>query len=104
MKLKYDVLWIDDRQNQVSAAQDRVREKLARMGFELNLKLVNEVQNENALKTLFRKNEYDLLVIDYKMQTGARTGSELIKIIRRFCTATDIAFYSSETPSDLRKK
>jgi CheY-like chemotaxis protein len=104
MKLTYNVLWIDDRQKQVKNAQDRVREKLARLGFELNLTEISKVDDENALRSCLRKNSFDLLVVDFKMQQGAKDGSELIKIIRRFCTATDIAFYSSETPSELRTK
>jgi CheY-like chemotaxis protein len=104
MKLIYNVLWIDDRQKHVENAQNRVREKLARLGFELNLTKVDKIDNEKQLRTLLTKNEFDLLVVDFKMQPDAKDGSELIKIIRRFCPATDIAFYSSETPSDLRSK
>jgi CheY-like chemotaxis protein len=104
MKLTYKVLWIDDRQKQVSNAQDRVREKLARLGFELCLTKIDKVDSEKQLRDILIKNEFDLLVVDYKMQAKAKDGSELIKIIRRSCTATDIAFYSSETPSDLRSK
>ena len=104
MKLTYNVLWIDDRQRQIAPAQDRVRAKLARLGFELNLTKVDKVDDENQLKAHFKKNNFDLLVVDYKMQPGAKDGGELIKIIRRYCTATDIAFYSSETPKQLRTK
>jgi DNA-binding response OmpR family regulator len=104
MKLTYNVLWIDDRQRQIEPAQDRVRSKLARLGFELNLTKVDKVDDENQLKAHFTKNEFDLLVVDFKMQPGAKDGGELIKIIRRYCTATDIAFYSSETPKQLRTK
>jgi DNA-binding NtrC family response regulator len=104
MKLTYNVLWIDDRQRHIAPAQDRVREKLARLGFELNLTKVDKVDDDNQLKAHFKKNDFDLLVVDFKMQPGAKDGGELIKIIRRYCTATDIAFYSSETPKTLRAK
>ncbi|RZG13473.1 response regulator [Pseudoalteromonas sp. CO342X] len=104
MKQTYNILWIDDRQNQVEKAQNRVREKLARMGFELELKKVSKINNDSELKGLFKSIQYDLLVVDYKMQQGAKDGSELIKVIRRHCTATDIAFYSSDTPQNLRAK
>ncbi|MFT6403938.1 MAG: CheY-like chemotaxis protein [Marinomonas primoryensis] len=104
MKLIYNVLWIDDRQRQVETAQNRVREKLARLGFELKLTKVEKVNDDNTLKSLLTKNEFDLLVVDFKMQPDAKDGSELIKTIRRYCTATDIAFYSSETPKQLRTK
>lgn len=104
MKLTYNVLWIDDRQKHVENAQNRVREKLARLGFELKLTKITRVNDENQLKACLTKNEFDLLIVDYKMQEGEKNGSELIKIIRRYCTATDIAFYSSETPKELRTK
>jgi len=104
MKLTYNVLWIDDRQKQIAPAQDRVRAKLARLGFELNLITVDKVDDDNQLKAYFKKHDFDLLVVDFKMQPGAKNGGELIKVIRRYCTATDIAFYSSETPKQLRTK
>jgi CheY-like chemotaxis protein len=68
MKLIYNVLWIDDRQRQVETAQNRVREKLARLGFELKLTKVEKVNDDNTLKSLLTKNEFDLLVVDFNMQ------------------------------------
>ncbi|MEY8213972.1 MAG: hypothetical protein RPR97_05745, partial [Colwellia sp.] len=60
MKLTYKVLWIDDRQKQVSNAQDRVREKLARLGFELCLTKIDKVDSEKQLRNILIKNEFDL--------------------------------------------
>ena len=104
MKLKYNVLWIDDRPNNVKAAQDHIQQKLARMGFELNIKKKEGLGDDKAVKKLFRDNDFDLLVVDYKLKQNEDDGSVLIKSIRRFCTATDIVFYSSETPQELRSK
>lgn len=104
MKLTYKVLWIDDRQNQVSAAQEHIKIKLARMGFELELKQMQKVDSDSCLRKTLVRDDFDLLVVDYKMQPDAMNGSDIIKIIRRHCTSVDIVFYSSETPQELRNK
>ncbi|ELA8168570.1 hypothetical protein RGL49_000975 [Vibrio parahaemolyticus] len=104
MKLKYNVLWFDDRPKNVSSAQEHIKIKLARMGFELCLDCRQDVGSETTIKKLFQNNDYDLLVVDYKLKESDKDGSDLIKVIRRYCTATDIVFYSSETPAKLRSK
>ncbi|WP_318437861.1 response regulator [Photobacterium leiognathi] len=104
MKLEYNVLWFDDRPKNVASAQEHIKLKLARMGFDLKLDCRQDVGSEEAIKNIFRKKDYDLLVVDYKLKEEDRDGSDLIKIIRRYCTATDIVFYSSETPAKLRSK
>lgn len=104
MKLEYNVLWFDDRPKNVSSAQEHIKLKLARMGFDLKLDCRQDVGNEDTIKNIFKKKDYDLLVVDYKLKEEDRDGSDLIKIIRRYCTATDIVFYSSETPATLRSK
>jgi CheY-like chemotaxis protein len=104
MKLDYNILWIDDRPRQVESAIEHVRVRLARKGFDLNVKQVQQVDDDKSLKRHFANADYDLLVVDYRMQPGARDGSQLIRSIRRLCDSTDIVFYSSDTPDELRGK
>lgn len=104
MNLDYDILWIDDRPKQIQNAIEHVRIKLARKGFELNVKTIERVDSKQSLARHFNQKEYDLLVVDYQMQQNAETGDNLIRHIRSFCDTTDIVFYSSERPTELRSK
>lgn len=104
MNLNYDVLWIDDRPQQVSNVREHIQVRLARKGFDLNVKMLNNPGNDRSLQRHFKNQDFDLLIIDYKLQKQDRNGDDLIRSIRRFCGSTDIVFYSSEKPSELRKK
>jgi len=104
MRLNYNILWIDDRPRQVEHAIEHVRVRLARKGFNLEVKTLEEVGDDRSLRNHFRNQDFDLLVVDYKMQPEARSGDQLIRSIRMFCDSTDIVFYSSATPDELRTK
>lgn len=102
MKLTYNILWIEDRPRQVENAIEYIKVRLARKGFDLNVKKIQKVESDKSLRKHFSNADYDLLVVDYKMQPGEKTGDQLIRSIRRFCDSTDIVFYSSDTPENLR--
>lgn len=105
MKINYKILWIDDRPKQVSAAMEHVKTKLDRLGFILNLDTMQQV-TETSLRRAIHSNDYDLLVVDYKLEPGSEAGDgdKVIRSIRKISDMTDIVFYSSEKPGTLRTK
>ncbi len=104
MNLEYDILWIDDRPRQVNDVKEHIQVRLARKGFNLHVKMLDAPGDDRSLRKQLNSKDFDLLVVDYKMHQQSRNGDDLIRSIRRFCDSTDIVFYSSEKPTDLRKK
>ncbi len=104
MNLDYDILWIDDRPRQINDVKEHIQNRLARKGFDLKVKMLQHPGDDKSLQRQFNSRDFDLLVVDFKMQPDERNGDDLIRSIRRFCDTTDIVFYSSETPSALRAK
>lgn len=103
MNLEYKILWIDDHPRQVEHAKQFVLERLARKGFKLEVKFLNNVSSAQSLKSHFTS-DYDLLAIDYQMSNGSINGDQVVKAIRNYCPLTEIVFYSSSSPQELREK
>ena len=103
MSLDFNVLWIDDRPNQVRNAKEHIALKLNRKGFVLNVDEIQTVSNVQKLSNKIKSNDYDLIVVDFKFDSSDLQGDDIIKAIRRSCFATDIVFYSSCSPSELRR-
>lgn len=104
MNLDYDVLWIDDRPRQIEDVKNHISAKLSRRGFNLNVKMIENPGDGSTLKKHFKSTKYDLLVVDYRLQSESSDGNVLIRKIRRFCHYTDVVFYSSEDAKALRAK
>lgn len=104
MNLDYDVLWIDDRPRQVSGVMNHLSVKLSRKGFNLVVKMIEDPGDGTTLKRHFKSTKYDLLVVDYRLQSESLMGNDLIRKIRSFCRYTDVVFYSSEDAKALREK
>jgi CheY-like chemotaxis protein len=92
MRLNYNILWIDDRHEDLSAYKDDVIDYLKGKYFNHNIfektKLDSEDEDLNSL------NKYDLILVDYHLESEI-LGTDVIKRIRDYECYTDVLFYSS---------
>lgn len=102
MNLNYKVLWIDDHPMRVQNAKEIVKTKLARKGFDLDVKFLSKVEQSHSLRKHFVDQEYDLLAIDFQMTGDGLQGDQIVKAIRLYCPLTEIVFYSSSPTNELR--
>ncbi|RYC43095.1 response regulator [Pectobacterium zantedeschiae] len=103
MKLEYKILWFDDQPHNVDSAKDGLQTRLARIGFKLNIEWVEKIGNIGSLMTKLARNfNYDLILVDWDLGNDSIKGDELAKHLRKNFK-TDIIFYSSESPKNLRK-
>lgn len=106
MKLNYKVLWIDDQPRNVAAAQDYVRTRLARQGFNLDVVEVRDVPNERSFRNKLKDewSDVDVVLLDLDLGDKKDSGDHVAKIVRMNMTATEIVFYSEVPVEELRAK
>lgn len=97
MKLDFNILWFDDQPRRTESAQDRLRQRLLRDGFELSVRMISEFTDvEAVIKAAHDEGDVDLILIDYHLgQTDGGDGDELARQVRRRFDYKDIIFYSS---------
>lgn len=103
MKLDYKILWFDDQPDSATGMQQGIATRLTRLGFQLNVEWHKEIKDSGAfLGGLQKRNDIDLILMDWNMGLNAENGAVLAKKLRNK-TYTEIVFYSSAAPSELRK-
>ncbi|MBV1775076.1 response regulator [Burkholderiaceae bacterium DAT-1] len=103
MKLEYKILWFEDQPHNVSGAADGLRDRLSRMGFKLSIEWVENVGDVGSfIAQLRQKDDFDLVLMDWNLGENRENGAILAKRVRSN-THTEIVFYSSATPKELRK-
>lgn len=104
MKLNYNVLWFEDRPDDISQSVDGIRMFVEKQGFNLNIDS-RETISEDEIRTLADElrtyNNYDLIVCDHDLGSGI-DGAQIAATLRRH-VFTDLVFYSGKTLSNLRK-
>lgn len=107
MKLDYAILWVDDQPKEVKAEEDALKTKLQRLGFNLKVDLIDKFGNiDEQIKSISKNNIYDLILMDSKLGAVGKvciTGAEIAKKFRSQHILTDIIFYSSSSPDELRQ-
>ena len=88
MRLKYQILWIENETDWVDSIEDQFHEYLNELGFSYERKLITKE------KQGIDYNKYDLILMDLNL-AGQPNGAELITKIRELGTYTDVVFYSS---------
>ena len=88
MRLKYQILWIENETDWVDSIEDQFQEYLNELGFFYERKLITK--EEQGIDY----NKYDLILMDLNL-AGQPNGAELITKIRELGTYTDVVFYSS---------
>jgi len=103
MKLNYKILWFDDQPDSAKNMQEGIANRLTRLGFTLEVEWNTGVRDENSfMAELQRRKDIDLILMDWNMGAHADNGAILARKLRRKIY-TEIVFYSSASPSELRK-
>ena len=92
MRLKYNILWIEDRADLVEdILGPKIKVFLEELGFDT---VINLQLNGEKLDVLLRDNKYDLILTDLNLGEGFKTGEKLIEHIRVGNILTEVLLYS----------
>lgn len=104
MKLDYNVLWFEDRPQDITQAVNGIRMFVEKQGFHLNIdfrQTISEAEVRNLADQLRTYNNYDLIVCDHDL--GSSIGGAQVAATLRRRIFTDLVFYSGKTVKDLRR-
>lgn len=103
MKLDYKILWFDDQPDSAKSMEEGISTRLSRLGFQLSVDWNREVKDVGSfLAQLQKRTDIDLILMDWNMGSNVDNGAVLAKKLRSK-TYTEIVFYSSASPAELRK-
>ncbi|MDC0657412.1 response regulator [Leisingera sp. SS27] len=101
MRLEFNVLWVEDQQDQVIAQKERISTLLRKEGFRFQVQFANSVEQASSfLSDDVYGDHIDLVLMDYDLGTGKR-GDEGLEIVRQEFPYKDIVFYSGQRTADL---
>ena len=105
MRLDYKILWFEDQQNNVEEVEKGLSTRLSRLGFNLNVVWTKPTDELNSTFGQIKNivNDFDLILLDYDLGKDKFNGADIAKKLRRSNFLTDIIFYSSASPHDLRQ-
>lgn len=105
MNLHFKILWLDDQPDSQRGIADNLRNRLARKGFDLQVKFVPEINGDPnvRIRELVREADWDLVMVDWDQGRDKLDGAKLAKRVRIEARYTEIIFYSSESPARLRQ-
>ncbi len=94
MRIEYKVLWIENDEEYVLDHEGEIYKYLDDLGFRLNL-----VRAAHGDPDILPKNDfqYDLILMDYNLDSGSETGDKLIEAIRKSKVIIETLFYSSDS-------
>jgi hypothetical protein len=104
LRLDFNVLWVDDQPNAISAQITSIQSRMADEGFSFNPRLCKSIEEVQSLITgdVFQ-DEVDLILVDWDLGGGVH-GEDVIAKIRLVAPYKDVVFYSAQTPAkDLRR-
>lgn len=105
MRLDYQILWFEDQQNNVEEVAKGLSTRLSRLGFNLQVQWIKPGSDLNNtfgnIKNIV--NNFDLILLDYDLGKDSFNGADIAKKLRRSNLLTDIIFYSSAPPHNLRQ-
>ncbi|WP_151768675.1 hypothetical protein [Acinetobacter oleivorans] len=105
MRLDYKILWFEDQQNNVDEVEKGLSTRLSRLGFNLKVEWTKPTNELNStigqIKSIV--NDFDLILLDYDLGKDNFNGADIAKKLRRSNFLTDIIFYSSASPHELRQ-
>lgn len=100
MRLDFNVLWVDDQPERITAQITRIAKQMEDEGFLFrprHCKTAGEVQNLVGQDVF--ADEIDLILVDWDLGSGVE-GQDIIASIRETVLYKDIVFYSSNKPVD----
>ena len=95
MKLRYNILWIDDQIEDIISlgVKDDIKEYLENLEF---LTDIDCFETTSLAEDKLTRTKYDLILSDYNIEGGDEKGDALIKRIRNNEIFTEILFYSAQ--------
>ena len=102
MKIKFYILWFENEPTWVDGKTDDVKEIIEDNGFEWVQPTLCKKEGEFT----GNYNEFDMILVDYRLVDGGRdgqTGADIIGKIREGCFS-NILFYSQNGEADLRNE
>lgn len=95
MRLDFNVLWVEDQQENVQDQKERLEMLLRKVGFRLKVQFVPSVE---AATTYLADDVYgdhiDLILMDYNLEGGAKGDQGLVEV-RSILPYKEIVFYSA---------
>lgn len=99
MKIDYNILWFEDIPEWYESMIPFVDSYLDSKGFSL---IADRKDNSDNLELLLKRNEFDLILLDYNLKDG-ETGDKIIEKVRSFDLYTNVIFYSQDGERKLRE-
>lgn len=97
MRLNYNILWVEDQQNNVQSQCTRIGIKIKSHGFKLQTEFASSVDEASEyLSDDVYGDHIDLVLMDYDLGAGRKGDEGLIEVRRKF-PYKDIVFYSAQT-------
>ncbi len=97
MRLDYNVLWVEDQQQNVQSQCTRISLGIKGQGFKLQTKFASSVEEASTyLSDDIYGDHIDLVLMDYDLGAGKKGDEGLIEVRRKF-PYKDIVFYSAQT-------
>lgn len=104
MRLDFNVLWVDDQPDRISAQIKPIARKMEEEGFQFNPTLCRSMAEvREHVKSGVFNDEVDLILVDWDLGTDV-AGQQAIAEIREHILYKDVVFYSANSePDKLRK-
>ena len=98
MRLDFNVLWVEDHQDNVQSQRERVQMLIRKEGFRLQVKFASSIHEAvDLLSNDIYGDHVDLVLMDYDLGIGGRGDDGLVEV-RHIFPYKDIIFYSSQAP------
>lgn len=97
MKLKYNILWVENEQDWLDSIVDEIQDFVEELGFQFCYKVAS------GKSDISDYNKYDLILMDLNLASEP-TGDEIIQEIRNMDIYTDVVFYSASGIAAIRAK
>jgi len=93
MRIRYNVLWVEDEDSWFESTEELIKDFLIDLGFILQLHRCKSVEEVKHL-AINGLREFDLLLVDFNL-SGSDSGENVIHFFRNSEILTEVLFYSS---------
>lgn len=97
MKIKYNILWVENEQDWLESIVDEIQDFVEELGFQFSYRVAS------GKSEISDYNKYDLILMDLNLASEP-TGDEIIQEIRNMDIYTDVVFYSASGIAAIRAK
>lgn len=97
MKIKYNILWVENDQDWLESIVDEIKEFVEEHGFKFSYDIARDKSG------IADYNKYDLILMDMNLESEP-TGDEIIQEIRNLNIYTDVVLYSASGINAIRSK